>query len=220
MSLNLYPAGPGAGQLFQRKVTLAERASAAAAARTISPVKARALVAAAECLISLAQVQAHIDLPRFKLGGNQFQLFFAGGYNNPDLTSLVISHLGSAFNGFPLGIYFSNFNLMSYVIFRVAPPGTSFPLSLYGPAQKAPDLFTLSFNLIPGHLEMSQLSSRILGKGGESLLALYNIAREYDIKVIDYAVHKHNLPAMLFYENMGFGEPTDPSRTRWIVGVL
>ena len=101
----------------------------------------------------------------------------------------------------------------------VAAAGAIHSSSLYQPAKTALELFKLCFNIKEGRMEMSHIESKILGKGGQALIALYNIAREYGAKIIKYDVRAANRPAQCLYANLGFGTPNS-WRNQWIVKII
>jgi len=180
-----------------------------------TPLAQRACEAAQGRTISLEQARACSHLEKFELGGNRFQIFRSGGCDNAELAALIISHLGSAFKDWSIGIYFSQGTVKTYVLLKASPFKTDFSPSLYDPAAKSTEVFNLNFNIHEGRMELSRLTSRILGKGGAALIALYNVAKGSGTRTIKYCVHDHNLHAKRFYAQMDFGAPTNPQWTKW-----
>jgi len=180
-----------------------------------SPFPQRASEAAQARSISLEQARAHAHLDRFELGGNRFQIFPASDFNNPESTALVVSHFGSVFKCQTIGIYISD----SFVTLKAAKYSSDFSLTLYSPGSTARELFNLNFRFHNDHIEMSNLRSEILGKGGLAQFALYNVAKASGFRVIKYCVRGGNLPAQRFYAQMGFGVPMDPRGINWEVKV-
>jgi len=187
------------------------------------PITERANQALRNRSISLEQAEAHCHLREFELNGNRFQIFPLGKYDNPELTALVVSYLGSCFKDKTVALYFSqDFANSTYVTLKVAPKDVKFSSSLYGPAGFVQELFVFKFDINPHYIKLDKIESyqRDQGCGGRALVALYNIARELvGIKTILFGVYDHNSAAKRFYFHMDFGKPTNSRATEWTVRV-
>ena len=188
--------------------------------KPLAPLAERAALAARERTISLAQARDYAASDNFILGENRFQIYKYGKFKDPQLPALFISHLGSIFKGLALGFYFLLDNYqVTYVTVKGSDFNANFPPTLHTPLSDRRDLFRLAINIEHELMGLEDLSSRVLGKGGEALLALYNIAGESGIERICYLVSDQNPKAKQFYYNMGFGEPISSRWTAWEVKV-
>lgn len=197
--------------------------TAASSSRTpkkpLVPLAKRAALAARERTISLARAEECETLERFKLGGNRFLINRAGEFNNNRLTALAISHLGSIFHDMSLGFYLTQDGGYHFLTLKAKAFQYDHSPSLYFPFSSGLELFTLSANIDGEYMGLDDLSSKSLGKGGEALLGLYNLAKDFGIKKISYLVSRHNPKAKLFYSNLGFGAPIEPDSALWEVTV-
>lgn len=187
--------------------------------KPLTPLAKRAALAARERTISLAQAEECETLDRFKLGGNRFLINRAGEFNNNRLTALAISHLGSVFHDMSLGLYLTQDGGYYFLTLKAKAYQYDHSPSLFYPFSSGLELFTLTANIDREFMGLDDLSSKILGKGGEALLGLYNLAKEFGVSKISYLVSRHNPRAKLFYSNLGFGAPIEPDSALWEVTV-
>lgn len=187
--------------------------------KPLPPLAERAALAARERTISLAQAREYAFMERFELGGNRFLVNRSEKYHDFRLTALAISHLGSIFNGLSLGFYLSQDSEIFHLTLKAKAFQYDHSPSLYFPFSSGLNLFQLSINIVGEYMGLDDLSSRVLGKGGEALLALYNLAGETGVQKINYLVSRHNPRAKLFYSNLGFGAPIEPDSALWEVTV-
>ncbi|OGC11240.1 hypothetical protein A3K48_01790 [candidate division WOR-1 bacterium RIFOXYA12_FULL_52_29] len=187
--------------------------------KPLVPLAERAALAARERRISLRQASECVFLTRFELSGNRFMINRSEGYHNPLLTAQAISHLGSIFHGFSLGFYFSQNDEIVHLTLKAKAFQYDHSPSLYFPFSSGLNLFQLSINIVGEYMGLDDLASKVIGKGGEALLALYNLAGETGVQKISYLVSRHNPRAKLFYSNLGFGAPVEPDSALWEVTV-
>lgn len=184
------------------------------------PIARRAEVLARNRLISFAAARECWNKESFELGGNQFELHNSSAQVDCDLVALIISHLGSIFEKAKVAISITDDDGFPTIVLRAFNTSAG---KISGDA-----ILSMKFSLqLTGDdavLTSHFLESRQKNLGGKSRAALYNLAKDLNLKRIEFPVIPANFNAQRFFFHIDFGvpmedapDPFDPET--WVVNL-
>ncbi len=182
------------------------------------PIAERARLAYENRAISYDAALHYSEMERFLIGTNEFEIFNQSKFVDNRFIALAISHFGSVFKNTLIHILAEDKDdspIMAVKAFRTDLIGrrNNFIIEYL----KGAPLGTIEFRLFESRrgITMADFVSNVEGHGGKMLVALYNLAKDLEIKKMHFDVDVDDTNAAQFYFHMDFGRPKP-----WIRALL